>query len=91
MKAIEFEGQTCVYAKEQPEYIPLPVARKKGREGEVVSCWKLSWKERFKIFRSGKMWLSVWTFKKRLQPVRLSVNKEDLLEPELPKGEKQGD
>jgi len=77
MKPIEFPEQTGVYAKDpeqtgvyakdQPEYIPLPVY--KNDEGQLISCWQLTWKERFKILFVGKLWLSVLTFHKPLQPL----------------------
>lgn len=45
MKPIEFPEQNVVFAKDQPEYLPLPAFRNSGGMGEVVSCWKLSWSE----------------------------------------------
>ena len=55
-------------AEDQPEYLPLPVH--KTEEGEVISCWKLSWKERWQVLVGGKMWWSVLTFHHPLQPQR---------------------
>jgi len=72
MKIIEFKGCNTVYAKEQPEYLNLPSHRKK--DGTVISCWGLSFWERFKILRTGKMFLSVLTFNKPLQPLKMSVD-----------------
>ena len=70
MKPIEFPEQTTVYAKDQPEYIPLPVWKNPNDvEGRVISCWQLTWKERFQILFNGKLWLSVLTFNKPLQPL----------------------
>ena len=71
MKAIEFEEQNCVYAENQDEYISLPAH--KTEEGKMISCWKLSWKERFKMLFGGTMWISVHTFNKRLQPLKPSI------------------
>ena len=71
MKPIEFLGCNCVYAKDQPEYIPLPAH--KSKEGEVTTCWKLSLKERLTVLFKGKLYLSVLTFNKPLQPLKLTV------------------
>ncbi len=74
MKPIEFEGSNCVFAKDQPEYLPLPAYQSKGIEGEVVSCWRLSWKERIKILFGNPIFISVWAFHKPLQPQRPSLD-----------------
>lgn len=84
MKPIEFPEVNHTYAKDQPEYQPLPVMMKSITNsdhvnGEVVSCWKLTWKEKLQILFTGKIWLSVWTFNKALQPLRPSVYKSDLI------------
>jgi hypothetical protein len=65
------EEEIITFAKDQPEYIPLPMW--KGSNGERVSRWKLTWKERFTIFFGGSLWLSVLTYNRPLQPVKLDV------------------
>lgn len=65
--------QLVTYAKDQPEYIPLPTRR--TSDGEVVTCWKLNWLARVKMAVSGKLWLTLLTFNNPLQPVRLGVDK----------------
>lgn len=79
MEAVEFKEQNVVFAKDQPEYRPLPAFQKYGPEGEVISCWKLSWKERLQILITGKIWLSLWSFNKRLTPSRMSVYKSEMI------------
>lgn len=74
MTPVRFLGMNFVYAKHQPPYIPLPVQR--DDEGKVLSCWSCSWKERLTILLTGRVWLSVLTFKQPLQPVRLSVREK---------------
>lgn len=61
-----------VYAKNQPEYIPLPVV--KERSGIVTSRWKLTWKERFRALIRGHIYLQIHTFNSALQPTRMSVD-----------------
>lgn len=79
MKAISFPEQTLIIAKDQPEYQPLPahvgwIDEDKSLHG-VTFCWKLSFRERVKLFFTGKLWHRVMTFNKPLQPVLLDVNK----------------
>lgn len=59
-----------IYAKDQPEYIPLPAY--KWKDGTVVSRWKLSWKERLQILFSGNLFLAIKTYNNPLQPVLIS-------------------
>ena len=79
MKPIEFPEVNCTYAKDQPEYLPLPVFKSAEPHGECISCWELTWRERIKLLFTGKMWLSMLTFHKPLTPVRPTVNKADLI------------
>ena len=72
MKPIEFEGHNVVYAKDQPEYNPLPAYRDVG--GTVKTCWELNAAELEKIRQRGKVWLSQMTFNQPLQPVHLWVD-----------------
>lgn len=72
MRPIKFKEANVVYAKNQPEYLQLPVY--KAEDGEVISCWKMSFKERLIFIITGKIWISVLTFNKPLQPIRPSIN-----------------
>lgn len=77
MKPIEFPEVNVTYAKDQPQYQPLPVF--KDADGTVISCWKLSFKERMKLLRTGELWISMLTFNKPLTPLYPTVNKEEVL------------
>lgn len=78
MKPIEFEEQTFVLAKDQPQYKPLPIHKQKNDElGTVTSCWKLTIKERFQLLFSGKIWLQILTFNKPLQPQLPQLDKPE--------------
>jgi hypothetical protein len=80
VKPIEFDGCDAVYAKDQPEYLPLPVRRFDGNPpgaGGVTSCWELTWLERLKIFINGHFYISMLTFDQPLQPIRPHVDLED--------------
>lgn len=62
-----------VYAKNQPEYRPLPVY--KADDGTVLSRWRLTWKERFLVLLRGDVYLFTSTFNKPLQPVMLEIER----------------
>lgn len=80
MKPIEFLEQTVVIAKDQQQYLPFPAYRfQNDTQGRIVSCWKLSWRERLSILWSGVLWQQILTFHKPLQPQKLSTEK-----PEMP-------
>ena len=78
MKPIEFKHQNVVFAKDQPEYQPLPALKIDSQQGEVVCCWKMSVKERLKVLFTGKVWVSLMTFNKPLTPSYISVNRKDV-------------
>lgn len=71
MKPIEFPQQTMVWAKNQPPYLPLPAF---VDELETISCWKLTWRERCKLFFTGRLWLRQSNFGARLQPQAPTVD-----------------
>lgn len=79
MKPVEFAEQNCVYAKDQPEYLPLPVF--KEQDGTVTSCWQMTFKERLQVLFSGKIWLTLLTFNQPLQPVIMRTDKLLIKEP----------
>lgn len=74
MKLIEFPEQTVVIAKDQPKYNPMPAHQVRDREGTIICCWKLSWKERFKIMLGGKLWHRILTFNGSIQPQLIEVD-----------------
>jgi len=78
MNPIKFEGMNSIYAEEQPEYLNLP--SHKTDDGVVTSCWKLSWRERLKVFMSGKIWWSVLTFNNPLQPQKPDLKIPDWIQ-----------
>lgn len=88
MKPVPFQYQNTVYAENQEEYLSLPSYR--DDEGVVLSCWKLTFRERIKILFTGRMWFMVWTFNAPLQPQLPRVdNPFAAAEKEL-RGDKRG-
>jgi hypothetical protein len=78
MKPVEFKHQNTVFAKDQPEYQPLPALKIDGPEGHVVSCWKMSFRERIKVLITGKVWLSLMSFNHPLTPSYLAVDRKEV-------------
>lgn len=76
MKPIEFPEVNAIYAKDQPEYIPLPCH--KTPSGDVITCFQLSEEELKEISETGKLWISIKTFNNPLQPIFMSTKKEDV-------------
>ena len=74
MKVIDFPSSNAVYANSQPEYLPLP--SHKTPDGLVTSCWKPTFWECVQLIMGAKLWLTVMTFNKPLQPQRLEVGSE---------------
>lgn len=71
-----FQSLEVVFAKDQPEYLPLPAlpVNSSDETGTVVTRWKLTWKERFRVLFGGDLYLWMLTFGKPLQPVRPTFN-----------------
>ena len=64
------------FAENQDEYLTLPAY--KDTEGRVVTCWKLSIKERIKLLFTGIIWHDTLTFNNPLQPVTFHVYKKEI-------------
>lgn len=67
MKPVKFSYSNITFAKNQPEYRPLPG----WTDGnQVVSCWSLTWRERIHLLINGVLWIRQMTFGQPLQPLR---------------------
>ena len=72
MKPISFDEQNCVFAKDQPEYLPLPAYRSPNGQ-EVTACWGMDWIERFRVLFTGRVYVTLLTFGHPLQPQIVSL------------------
>lgn len=77
MRPIDFPGVNHVFAKDQPEYQPLPVMALGDQEGSVISCWQLTDEEKTEIANTGKLYLKQLTFGNPLQPILPTVDLSD--------------
>ncbi|MFA5377608.1 MAG: hypothetical protein WC455_17795 [Dehalococcoidia bacterium] len=71
MKPINFREANVVFAKDQPEYIPLPAHR--TSDGTVTTCWRASLCERLRFLMQGRMFLQVMTFNAPIQPLFMTT------------------
>jgi hypothetical protein len=68
------DTRLVVFAKDQPQYLPLPV--RIAVDGTVVTEWEPTAEELALLVNGGRVRLTVLTFNNPLQPVRLDVTKE---------------
>ena len=59
------------FARTQPQYKTLPALVSFETERRVTTRWELTWRERWRIFISGNLWLQMLTFDEPLQPVKI--------------------
>lgn len=59
--------------------LPLPAFRADNPQGEVITCWNLTFKERLRVLFKGEIWLSLLTFNKPLTPSFLTTDKAEVL------------
>lgn len=71
MMPITFPEQTTIFAKDQPEYQPLPAHV--SAAGVVTSCWALDDAEIAELVETKRLWLQSHTFGGTLQPLLPSV------------------
>lgn len=76
MKPIKFKESNVTYGKGQESIEELPALL--FDDGEVVSCWKLSFTEVLRLLFTRKVWLGVATYCRPLQPTFMSTKKSDL-------------
>lgn len=69
-----FEELEVIFAKDQPEYLPLPaLCRSDSPDLPVTSRWRLTPAEREKIAGGADIVLTLLTFGDPLQPITLEV------------------
>lgn len=80
MVPVRFPEANVTFAENQPEYQPLPAFRNPGGHGEVISCWKLSWRERLRLLITGRLWCSLLMFGQPLTPSFFTTKKSEVLQ-----------
>ncbi len=73
MKPSKFPQANASFGEGQPHVEPLPAFFGQSPEGEVISCWGMTWRERLRVIFTGRVWVVVQTFNNPLQPMILDV------------------
>jgi hypothetical protein len=83
MKAIEFPEVNVCIAENQPEYETLPVyIDLEDPTTPVTMCCELDEEERKQVAETGKVWITVLTFRQNFHPIMMSFLKpENCTEP----------
>ena len=68
------ESKEVVYAKDQPEYIPLRTLKSDGSMGAVISRWTLTPEQRKAVADGADIFLELSTFHNPLQPIRMAIS-----------------
>jgi hypothetical protein len=79
MYPIEFKEQNKIYGKNQKPYKPIHVF---DDGTNVISCWTLSFIERFILLFTGKIWLRLVMFGSPLTPSYITVKKKEVVNNE---------
>lgn len=77
------EDEEAVYAKDQPQYAPLPSlkSRKPDNKGRILTRWTFTEDERRAIAAGADLFVQIDTFQQPLQPTGMFISwdNEDLL------------
>jgi hypothetical protein len=85
MKLIHFPEETVVIAANQPPYHAMPAHRHlDSTSGRITICWQLTWHERLRLLRRGRIWHQILTFNQAVQPQKLLFAK-----PQMPMSVRQ--
>ena len=68
-----YQSKEVVFAKEQPEYMPLPALVLEGEDKPIVSRWQLNDEERKQIAAGADILFTQMIFSDLYHPVRLEV------------------
>lgn len=78
MKPVDFKHRNVNFAEKQPQYGTLPALKIPGEQGAVITCWRLSFKERIKLIFTGHIWMNLLSFNNPLTPSKLSTSRKEL-------------
>lgn len=67
------EGKEIVYAKDQPQYIPLRTLVSNDRDKRALSRWEPTPEQRKAIAEGSDIYLQLSTFGRPLQPILMFV------------------
>jgi hypothetical protein len=74
MTPCNFEQATHTLAKDQPQYLPLPIHLGHAPEYRMTSCWQLTDEEIEQLVRTRRLWIQVLSFGAPMQPILPSAD-----------------
>ena len=69
----EYQQYEVVFAKEQPEYRPLPALRLDDPSNPIVSRWTFTKEERARVAAGSDLLLTQYIFEDLFHPLHLEV------------------
>jgi hypothetical protein len=79
MQPIEFPEQNVIFAKDQPEYLPLPAfVDLSTPTGRTVTMWELTEEEAQQVAQTRRLYIQQLTFRQPLQPILPSIDPPSL-------------
>ena len=69
----EYQQYEVVFAKEQPEYKPLPALRLDDPSNPIVSRWTFTKEERARVAAGSDLLLTQYIFEDLFHPLHLEV------------------
>jgi hypothetical protein len=69
-----YETAEVIFAKDQPQYLPLPALILQGEGKPVVSRWKLDDEERSRIAQGADILLTQMIFDGPYNPIQMEVS-----------------
>ncbi|MBE9490863.1 MAG: hypothetical protein IMY67_11255 [Bacteroidetes bacterium] len=78
MKPTKFKEHNTVI-KTPKDFYDIPIFAADTVEGHVVMCYGLSFWERLRVLFTGKIWISVLSYQKPLNPMFLGTVKKEVI------------
>lgn len=79
-KPIEFPGVNIRIGDGQPEYLPIPAMALQDDVGTKIYCYEFTSEEIEEIKKTGRIYLSQWTFNAPFQPINIVTSLDGLIE-----------
>lgn len=76
LKKIPDDWSEVTYAKDQPQYLPLPTLR--NADGQVTARWHMTWAEWLRVLLMGDVFVQIHTFNALLASSRVFVYPEQI-------------
>ena len=77
LESIKFEHCNTVIAESQEQYGTLHGLKLPGPEEVIITCWKPSWKDIFRMIWYRKLWMRSLTFGFDFTPMNLGTRRKD--------------